>query len=215
MLEGMNPMLRTSLLLALSTGLCAQNRVQFGPHLNGFTLRGASMEGLEKPYVWLGGQLRFDLEQGHALQVIVGGTRVDGNAQQIFRIDDGYHYEVPLNVSLVASLVHLGAEYHYFPSRIMGQGFHAILGLGLAYSSLEKELPPHFDIPSYTVRTQTSPLVTLGVGYHFNRHLALSLRVTSFQGPRVGTQVDPAKGELDQGQGRVTLFSLGTSVYFR
>ena len=215
MLDGMNLSPKAALLLTFSMALTAQNRLQFGPHLSALTVQGEAVAGLRTPFLWVGGQVRFDLGQGHTLQAIVGGTRLSGSTTQVFRIDQGYHYEVPLQVALNTTLVQAGAEYHYFPSRVMGQGFHGILGFGLAFTSLEKEVPPHFDMPHYFESTQTSPLLTLGVGYHLHRWLALNLRATLFQAGVIGTQVDPVNGDLDRRTGTVSMITLGTSFFFR
>lgn len=214
MLDKMNCLAKATLMFALPSALLAQNRLQFGPHLGGVGLSGALSEGLE-PSAWGGAQVRFDLGRGHVLQALVAGTRLSGTHQEVFRIDDGYHYEVPLKVSLNATIAQLGGEYHYFPTATMGRGFHTILGLGLVYSSQEKELPRYFDMAPYTEVVSTGPELTLGFGYSFTRWLGLDLRAVTFKGDTIGTQLDPRTGELNRRSRTSTLFTLSTSFFFR
>ncbi|MCE1227955.1 MAG: hypothetical protein LWX11_00455 [Firmicutes bacterium] len=199
----------------LALPLSAQNRMQFGFHAGAVSFSGAALDGLPKTFAWIGGQVRFDLREGHVLQAALGGTRMEARPTQVFHLDAGYHYEAPLSISMNSTQVQLSAEYHYFPSQVMGQGFHGFCGLGLAHSNVVKELPEHFDIPRTTEHSALNPLVTVGFGYHFTRAIGVSLRMSSFQSAFIGTQVDPVKGQLNQGMSQVTLVTLTTSFYFR
>lgn len=148
-------------LAPLALGAQETSGFRFGLSLGAASTLGSAKDFNSKPRLDLGLHTVYGLEGGHALR---GSLHLLGSV-----VSETQAGAVKYERSLPGT--QLMAEYLYYPSGKVAEGFYVSGGLGL------DSVTAKVTWPGYETKTSTNRLVpTLGAGYDFTSNMGVSLR---------------------------------------
>ncbi|MFZ1613436.1 MAG: hypothetical protein WAT51_04655 [Holophaga sp.] len=199
--------LRSLFLAPMVSVLGMAQTVDFGVQAQ-LTLPGGDLkQRTEGTSVGLGSQVRWNLSRGHAVVAKADYTAFNGHRS----VYGPYGY---VEETTREALISLGADYNYYLSRQVGQGFYVGGGLGALHMRVHA-IPSHsFLFRDDTDQTKTRLYFDLNLGMALNRRVNVFLRTLVFGDELQGSSSNGNSGETRSSYSLSTTFALGAEFHF-
>jgi hypothetical protein len=161
----------------------------------------------------LGAQVRWDLSRGHA--VVARVDRVEFSGTRTFDLYDGYGFPVgTTSADAKQTIISLGADYNYYFSRKVGEGFYLGGGLGFLQKDESYTAPAGTQFTGNPNQTKTRVYVDFNLGVALNKHVNLYMRTIAFGDERQADTWNSTTHDYQATYSFSTTFAFGAEFHF-